>query len=264
MLQRVSQILAMLLAIVLVTGTAHAASFSFNDLQTTVREGSVTSIDELLPLLPTVMKRNPLLVYDSHGLKMKLASPQTPRVILFNEDSSLILAFSRPPTTQNEKAKDTLEVINFNSVSDRFEMRDILLGAKVAAEGFSSVPVNPSVCLSCHGRNPRPLFQDYNAWPGMYGSFSQKGASGAGTKEYNNLAAFLKIQPQMQRYDLLDLSSFKIENGGATYISQDYVARFGAHATQPMTPALPFGQGIERLMTRKLARKLLARQIPTR
>jgi hypothetical protein len=59
-----------------------------------------------------------------------------------------------------------LEVIQFKDETKEFEFRTITFengSAKISSP-------NPAECLACHGANPRPIWQSYHSWPGVFGS----------------------------------------------------------------------------------------------
>jgi hypothetical protein len=230
---------------------------SYQDLENLISNQKVTSIDQLLPLLPEKMKKNSLLIYNSHALHTELVTALTPRIVLFNKDGSLVMTVSRSLTDDlKTQGQDQIEVLNFNSETARFEMRALAFNGKDLPPLGEKAQVNPATCLACHGENPRPIFQDYNAWPGIYGSFSAAGASVNGTPEYKSLTAFLNQQKnQTNRYSFLDLSNFTQTPQGYVYRSRD----LGPEVHPPLTPALRLGQDFERLMFRRLAKKILSR-----
>ena len=169
-----------------------SSGFDFGALRNLIETNDVKTVNELVPLLPERMRRNALFVYDSHALKTHLVTPESPRVILFNEDSSLILALTRNPGAEAvARGEDTLEIISMNPSSHRYEMRDLEFNGKANPFAEAEPEVNPPLCSSCHGANPRPIFEAYNAWPGLFGSFSQKGGAAAGTPEYAFINRFL-------------------------------------------------------------------------
>lgn len=208
----------------------------------------VKTIDALLPLLPEVMKKHAVMAYDSHALNTHLVTPLAPRVIFFNEDVSLILAFTQHPGEQAIRAgQDRLEVISFNNRTSKYEMLDVEFNGSDVPFTSKQPELNPSVCLKCHGSNPRPIFQDYNAWPGFYGSFSQTNVAAKGSIEYTNLKKFLDIKDSLPRYKDVDVSQFKETEIGISMASPLYV--FG--------PATAFGMGLQKNMEIRLARKVL-------
>ena len=115
--------------LIVFSGTALAAApFSFDELHALIEANHVTTVDQLVPLLPPYMKRNAMLVYKSHALHADRVTPAAPRAILFNEDASLIIAFTgNPGAAAIASGNDPLEVIRFDPTSHRFEMRDLVM-----------------------------------------------------------------------------------------------------------------------------------------
>ena len=245
---------------IIVTLTAFLCSYSLAfafdivDLKALIENNKAYTVDSLLPLLPKQMRQNPLLVYDSHALRLDRVSPLTPRVILFNEDASLIMAFTKHPGEDTiASGDDSLEVIELNSQSHKFEMRDLVLNGKESP--FSkSVETNPALCLSCHGVNPRPIFNDYNSWPGFYGSFSTRGYAVSGTTEFMALTEFLKNQSQLPRYRDLDLGGFVQDEIGYRTTSR---GMGDIHDKNKFSISLAFGAKLESQMWRRLGAKLV-------
>lgn len=222
--------------------------FLYQDLKDLIKNQKITSIESLIPLIPETMKQNPLLVYDSHALKLELVNPASPRTILVNDDASLILAFTKyPGASAVANGEDTVEVISFDRQTNQFEMRDLVFNGVETPFSKNEPEVNPKLCLGCHGSNPRPIFQDYNAWPGFYGSYSHAGISVKGTPEHANLETFLKSMTGMSRYK--DLKPNVKQTDGYIQITSTVDNRF--------SPNFLFGQKIERLMYRRAAQKLI-------
>lgn len=227
----------------------NAPSLTASELKDLIVSEKVKTVDQLLPLLPEVMRKNPVLAYNSHALNLHLISPLTPRVILFNEDASLILAFTKNPGESTIQAgKDSLEVIAFNNRTAKYELQDIVFDGNKIPFVHTQPETNPALCLKCHGQNPRPIFQDYNAWAGFYGSFSQNGVSAKGTAEYENLKKFLAAKSEMPRYKEIDTSHFKEGEIGISSASSQYL----------FAPVTAFGMGLQKNMEYRLAKKVLS------
>ena len=255
-----SILLSAALSILALTGSlAFAANYkaeanlTIDQLKQLVIDYDVQTLDQLVPLLPTQMLKNPLLVYDTNALFADRISFQTPRIILFNREASLILAMTKNPGAASTSAgEDRLEIIAFDPVSAKYEMHDVPFDG-TASPFDRAAPKNQARCLACHGQNPRPIFADYNAWPGFYGSFSQEGAAVSGTPEYVALEQFLSTRGGLDRYKDLDLSDFTKKAGGFSHSSYG----FGSLANlAKFSPLLTFGASTEYLMLRRLAKKL--------
>jgi hypothetical protein len=224
-------------------------SIDYPTLKGLIQSKKIKRVDDLLPHLPMSMRKNPIFVYESHALNQHLVTPATPRTILFNEDGSLILAFTQHPGDQKIAAgEDTLEVIRFNSRSFKYEMRNLVMDGKKTPFQNQEPQVNPTLCLSCHGSNPRPIFQDYNAWPGIYGSFGFSGLATVGSLEYQNFDQFMANQRSLPRYKSLDVSAFKKTDLG--WVLNATGSRYGS-------PVPLFATTIQRNMEFRLAAKML-------
>jgi hypothetical protein len=258
--------------------------FDFAKLRKEITDRNITKLDDLFPILPVNMKKNPLLVYDSEALAQHFASPMAPRMVLFNRDASLIMTIAQNPgATKIEKGKDALEIVAFNKDTGKFEMYVDSFDGK--RKPFEVLDKNPAKCTKCHGSDPRPLFQDYNGWPGIYGSYGTQGVAAFGSPEFKNLKSFLdKYKPEQgpapeknlsDRYTSIDLSGFykyplkdktvlgtvyPAGTGGIAYASQDFDGVMGEFATKiKFAPQGIFGMEIESLMHKKLAKKLSRR-----
>jgi hypothetical protein len=120
------------------------------------------SLEDLLPLLPTTLRSDYTLAYQTFGLQE--ASADFPRAVLYGRDGKLILTFNGD---EGQRGFNTLELIQFRDQTKQFEMREITFDAKrKAAPQFSEK--NPAQCLACHGSSPRPLWDNWTFWPGHF------------------------------------------------------------------------------------------------
>lgn len=148
------------------------------------------------------------------------------------------------------------EGICFNKDKFIYEMIDIPMNGSAIPFVDFEPKINAPLCLSCHGENPRPILQDYNAWPGMYGSFSQKGLSAHGSLEKEKLLSFVQIAPTMKRYNQLDLSKFvpdPDQTNESDLSKRDIVNMYEGSF---FAPVVILGQNIQRNMEFRLAKKL--------
>jgi len=270
-----------ILAFVMLAGATAQSSWKQYDLQTLVsdiRQNNVTLLDDLFQFLPSEMKRNALLVYDSRAVLPTVATMSTPRMIFYNRDSSLIFSISRNPgPLKISKGQDQLEIIAFNSVTGNFEIYvDAFNGTDVPFADLNKIK-NPKRCATCHGSDPRPLFHNYNGWAGVYGSFGTFGVAATDSKEHAGLTQFLSLAKSMPRYNQLDLDGFysypaadkKDKDGNVTVTAGSVGIANGIRDLDPSegvvseilgqykfaTP-LVFGMNLESLMMKRLAAKL--------
>jgi hypothetical protein len=195
--------LAILFSAFLWARTGRALNYA--ELTKTIRDHQVRSIDELLPLLPENYRKNYTFVYQSRSLQAPAVSPQWPRTILYGEDAKFLMAFTKNPATPPEsQLEDSLETIEFNEAKSVFQFR--LIPFAPGKDPLATEPeINPVLCKGCHGTDPRPNWDAYNMWPGVYGSVSRLGCDTMqeGTAELKNYLAFLAGNRKRDRYQFL-------------------------------------------------------------
>ena len=246
---------AIILVVSFFCTVAHAGAFNLSDLKSIVDANKAYTVDQLLPLLPQQMRANPLLVYDSRALRLDRVNMKTPRIILFNEDASLIMAITKHPGDALIAAgEDSLEVIQLNEQTKKFEMLDLVFNGQESPFD-RALEKNPKLCLTCHGANPRPVFNDYNAWPGFYGSFSTRGYAVKGTPEFSGLEMLLANVSNMPRYKDLDFSGFAQDDIGIRTTSR---GMGDLHDSLKFSINLAFGAKLEAQMWRRLGAKLVS------
>ncbi|MBY0415615.1 MAG: hypothetical protein K2Q18_15685, partial [Bdellovibrionales bacterium] len=201
---------------------------SFDELKEIIKGNKVLTINELLDFIPADMKSKIIYVYESHALNASLATPLTPRMIFSNTDSSLIFTLTKSLSSEETAAgKDILEAIAYDKKLKKFQTQIVTFDGK--HDPTTLVETNAPVCLKCHGANPAPIFQDYNSWPGMYGSFSDGGITMKGTKEYQYLTSFLEnkdLPNSDPRYKKVDTSKFVKTDYGYNYLPTEDTPAF--------------------------------------
>ncbi len=160
------------------------------------------NILELLPLLSPELRSNFTFIYDSRSPHGNAAAPALssvdplfPRVVLFTSDAKLMVAFTGNP---DKPGFNTVETIRFDdNQAAFFTSRFVLSDAVVKDPSLAPlVPLNGKPnrpeCTSCHGSDPRPIFDSYNVWPGFYGSLADE--PGLNPAEFVNYKKFLAKQ----------------------------------------------------------------------
>ena len=128
------------------------------------KDPKMRRIDELLGRLDPELLGNYLLMHNSSSLQ--LSTPDSPRVILFSNDASFIMAFNGSADLGGNKR---LEMIQFNQKENRFEFYEADFPEKAdGAVTFSEK--NPEECRSCHRVDLRPNWDAYPFWKDAYGS----------------------------------------------------------------------------------------------
>jgi hypothetical protein len=198
-----------------------------------VQTRNLRSVDALLgqPEFSRSFLRGFTSVFQSRSIQH--ADPDNPRIIVYGEDAKLILAFTcavgdcsgQSGTVQGG---DRLEIIQWREASKSFELRDITFPEAAAGDATFS-EANPARCLGCHeASDPRPNFEPYNMWPGMYGGNDDGAQPGrlVDGESRDALDRFLQSAPQRPRYrHLTDLVA-----------SYQYVYDYnGVHDVEPRT-----------------------------
>ncbi|MDH3639670.1 MAG: hypothetical protein OES09_14590 [Gammaproteobacteria bacterium] len=166
-----------------------AWGYSYAHLVQLIESRGLQRIEDVLPHLPTELRRNYTLAYRSRSAQE--GSFEFPRAILFGRDAKFIIAFNGHP---EQRGFTDLEVLQFNDQRREFELYRISFADKVV---YSAK--NPKTCVACHGASPRPIWSSYEYaspdtrhWPGMYGSIHDAprfdAAETAAFKRFQNLA----------------------------------------------------------------------------
>jgi hypothetical protein len=177
-----------------------------------VQKNHRTTLESLLPDLPTDLRSNYTLMHDSRSLQD--ATLLKPRVILFGKNAKLTCAFNGD---SDQAAYDVLECIQFRDSEQAFDFRQIqfptqqnhLTQVRFSNRGESAD--GSARCSSCHFEDPRPNWDQYSNWPGAYGE---------GDDEMGNpsdYAKFVQLRDQHPRYKYLIQGS----NPVAPYLQDD-------------------------------------------
>jgi cytochrome c553 len=130
-------------------------------------------LESVLAALPPELASSFTLFREGHGLQQ--SSPSHPRAVVFSNDGRFILGFNGD---EAHRGYDDLEAIGFDPARRAFEFRVISFPSK--RNGLRAVQVsgsNPSVCLQCHSRDPKPNFENYPFWKGAYGQEDDRESS---------------------------------------------------------------------------------------
>lgn len=142
-----------------------AAEVTYESVVQLIQQQHLTSIEQLLPLLPKEYRSESVLMHTSKSKQE--ASYENPRVILSGSDGKLVMAFNGDPS---QVGFNKLELIQWRDESKSFEFREITFPQNSQGKIEFSAP-NPKACLDCHGGNdPRPNWHPYPSWPGAFGS----------------------------------------------------------------------------------------------
>lgn len=150
----------------------HDDGISYDGLVEKMQASGAQTLEQTLDLVPQEFYQNYVLVYRSRSLQD--SSPLFPRAIVFGRSSKFIMAFNGH---KKQKGYNNLEIIQFREKEFRWEFREITFNDG-KAPSFSEA--NPKKCLECHQSpkrltvDPRPNWEPYNFWPGVYASVDSK------------------------------------------------------------------------------------------
>jgi hypothetical protein len=189
------------------TSGVTSTSLSYETLVDMVQTRHLRSVDDLLgqPELDRSFMRGFTSVFRSQSIQH--ADPQNPRIILYGTDAKLILAFTCAGGDCAGQSSpvlggDRLEIIQWRDASKSFELRDITFPEGPTGDATFS-EANPARCLACHeASDPRPNFEPYNQWPGMYGGMDDGAQPGrlVDGESRDDLDRFLQNAQQRPRY----------------------------------------------------------------
>lgn len=156
------------------------------------------------------------LVYESFSLQQ--ASFQSPRALVFGRDARLVLAFNDERIGSLHSAgSDSLELVRFDDARKQFEFRQIVFRdefhpsddpypskAPYTVSQANSTLNEPGRCTLCHGAQPRPNWEEYPVWPGVYGSIDDFiDGNLTQSREFKEYLEFKKSAPNRDRYSVL-------------------------------------------------------------
>jgi hypothetical protein len=197
----------------------YSSAQTYEDLVKTIRKNHVHSISELLPLLPEDYRREFTLVMQSRSLQGATAA--NPRVIMSGTSGQLVIAFNGSP---EQTGYDKLELFQFRPATASFDFFEIQFPEKNAqGEPLNALTepkfsdANPARCLFCHTSDPRPNWESYPRWPGVFMGDDDKGNL---ESDLPRLSDYLKViandYPKHDRYKyLVDAYKSYSKQGGA-------------------------------------------------
>ncbi|MFM8313412.1 MAG: hypothetical protein ACKOA8_03935, partial [Deltaproteobacteria bacterium] len=195
----------------------------------------LTTLEKVLHALPVPLRSSPVFIYRSESLQS--ASPEFPRVLLSDPSGNLVLAFNGE---SKQTGFDKLEALEFDEKKNRFNFYEM----KFSSAGKLEVSKpNPSECLSCHRfSDPRPNWESYDQWPGVYGSNDDRLKS----EEVEPFKNFLNLFELNPRYSALRIEPLKQVLG--------YSSHYGR---LPNEPNISFTHRLSRNNFKRLARLIM-------
>lgn len=137
-------------------------SFSYEEFLQSLTGKKISNLEEFISSLPEEMKKNYVLIYESKSLQS--AQFQKPRVILRSPLSEVMITFTDPEGSSNQHDQN-VELMYWDKTERAFKMKEITFDKGT----YKVSETNPSKCLECHGSDPRPNWEPYSTWAGVYG-----------------------------------------------------------------------------------------------
>ncbi|NJM09769.1 MAG: hypothetical protein HC883_02420 [Bdellovibrionaceae bacterium] len=171
-------------------------------------------LDYLLAQAPSLKKHFVLL---HHSQSMQLASPEHPRVVLF--DGGMVFTFAEHPDNRDKR----VEILEVDPSTYQVEMREIVFRGNDVA--FNA---KPKACASCHGQPAKPLWDPYDFWPNAYGSSVGAVSTRQEGEAFKQLRAAASSSAILSRLHLMPAVTRGAEENTAftQYIHQINLGRF--------------------------------------
>lgn len=182
-------IMKLIFLILLSLGQAHAqfgTATTIEQVESFVKGRQLKSVEEFLEALDDDQKDHYVMMYDSKSLQG--ASFQKPRVIMFSKTGEILFSFNGDTTQKNG---NKIEMILFDENTSKFRAHEIEFTGTSAI-----VRKDPAICMSCHGTDIRPNWNNYNQWEGAYGSNDAR----LSEREYQELEVFKRSHQDHPRY----------------------------------------------------------------
>ena len=243
---------------------------SIGQLSHLLKNCNITSIESLMQSLsPTALSKY-LLVYDSKSTQM--GTSDRPRIIVYGagSDGSTNHSSGAPHVKSDETASLTfgisgnpadpryndLELYEFNHSTKTFNFYNI----KFLPE-FGAPPVisekNPSkfACLSCHGDQPRPNWNQYPMWPGVFGSDDPEN-NRVYESPINGKVVYIALERSFVERYLKNKNSDRYQYLGDPLSDTSYTVRSNVNYFNPETNAIEFNFKISGYNFEKIARQI--------
>lgn len=181
-------------------------SFTYEDVKRLVADRDIRTIEGLLEALPEGMRGRIMLAHESESVQP--ATPNCPRIILFEDDASLAMGISghtkdvlcdpalNTPLPMGETDFE-VEIIQWRPALKKFEFNRLTL----SGEGPAKFDDNTTACTGCHRPKPRPLWEGFPVWPKFYGIVNDQIKDG--TVEKKEFDRFCERNASKGRYRYL-------------------------------------------------------------
>ena len=128
-------------------------------LRRLIEANGATTVERFVAALPTMHKRNFVLVYESLGLGKEFVSGDHPRVISWGADGRFMFSWQTNPAA-SEEFRESVEFLHSTGTE--------WLAGVIDFSASSPEIRQPAVCGTCHGAVRKPLWAGGD-WPGTEG-----------------------------------------------------------------------------------------------
>lgn len=178
----------------------------------------VRTADQFIGALSPERRNRFVLMHETGSLHRDCVTPANPRVIFTDAPSAkLIIAVANSNGSAKCSTANSVEFIEYIGKDARFEMHSV----DFEATGPVISVANPPKCLTCHTRDPRPIWGSYFMWNGAYGSLddtalTKKMVNASSTpanwpSEYEALETFMASKRQQGIYRHLNWANGRDE-----------------------------------------------------
>jgi hypothetical protein len=202
-------------------------TISYAKLRHLIESNDLTSIEQVLAMLPAGLRSRYVLMYSSGSTQP--ATFVKPRVLLFTPDATFVMAFN---DTADYRGYKKLEIIQFRDETDEFEFHEVRFnpGAVPPETRVYFPEKNPLLCTKCHRDDRRPNWDPFPITVGAYGSSGDRII--CGSEEDRGFRAFIKARHSGPYGFLIGLGKTE-DHTPTTYRLAGYPnSRFGAALNQ--------------------------------
>ena len=183
---------------------------SYESLEAIAKRPDVKNQIDFLKAIPPGTLQTMTFAHKSGSAQAEGISKEFPGVFRMSADGKLVIRYTCDP---DKPTYNTVEILRFNDATSTYEMADI----NFKNSATSRVTKNPKSCMTCHnpgGENakpdPRPIWQQYDTWVGMYGSHDDKFTAQKNDADYLAIPELAgKVQ---ERKDFLEFKNKQAQN----------------------------------------------------
>lgn len=130
----------------------------------------ITTIEQFMDHLPDVLLNNYVLM-EASASRQRPSSVRKPRIIMFMPDGSFFIGIA---TNVDSTGYNDVEMLEFRTFDQTWTLGALRFGSNDRFVHTAGKRVaEKRGCISCHGKESRPIWGSYPTWPGAY-------ANGAG------------------------------------------------------------------------------------